>query len=432
MGTSAIASQWPSFRGPQASGLAEGTPAPQEWNIETGKNILWKTPVPGLGHSSPVIWGDKAFITTSIPSEGKPQLRIGLYGDIAPVDEAMPHEWLVICFNKDNGEILWQQKAAQGIPKIKRHPKSSHANPTPATDGKHLVTLFGAEGLFCYDLDGELLWVKDLGMLDSGFFEVPAAQWGFGSSPVIHEDRLIVQSDVQQNSFIAAFELKSGKELWRASRDDVPTWSTPTVFTHNGKTQIAVNGFRHAGGYDFQTGQEIWRLSGNGDIPVPTPIVAHDLIFLTSAHGPLAPIHAVKVTAVGDINLARGQSRSEHVAWSHPRRGNYMQTPIVVGDYLYLCSDAGIVACYRATTGEEIYRERLGRGGTGFTASPVSDGQKLYYTSEQGDVFMVQPGPKFNVIAEASLGEPAMATPAISDGTLFFRTQHHLIAIKAE
>jgi outer membrane protein assembly factor BamB len=424
------AENWPSFRGPQSSGQSPGAHPPERWDVESGENIAWKVAIPGLGHSSPVIWGDRVFITTSIPATGTPELRTGLYGDIESVDERGTHEWRVICLDRASGNVLWQRTAVDGVPRIKRHPKSSHANSTPATDGHHLVCLMGAEGLFCYGLDGNLLWEKDLGFLDSGFFAVPAAQWGFGSSPVIHEDRVIVQADVLQNSFIAAFDLTTGKERWRTPRQDVPTWSTPTLFTRGEETQIVVNGFQHAGGYDFATGAAIWQLTGNGDIPVPTPIVAHDLIFLTSAHGPMAPIHAVRTTARGNLDASLGAAPNPHIAWSHPRRGNYMQTPIVVGDLLYLCSDAGIVGCYRATTGEELYRERLGRGGGGFTASPVAVGKEIYYTSEHGEVFVVRAGPEFQVLRTHSLGEACMATPAIAGDTLLFRTQHHLIAIR--
>jgi outer membrane protein assembly factor BamB len=426
------AGNWHSFRGPQASGQLPESNPPLTWDVESGENIAWKTPVPGMGHSSPITWGDRVFVTTSIPAQGQSELRTGLYGDIASVDEEISQEWRVICLDKGSGNILWERTATEGMPRIKRHPKSSHANSTPATDGRRLVCLMGAEGLFCYDFEGRLLWKQDLGILDAGFFAVPSAQWGFGSSPVIEAGRVIVQCDVQENSFLAAFDLETGREIWRTPRGDVPTWSTPTLFTRDDSTQIVVNGFRHAGGYDFNTGAEIWRLSGNGDIPVPTPVVAHDLIFLTSAHGPQAPIHAVRTTARGDLSPTPDRPSSPHVAWSHPRRGNYMQTPIVVGDYLYLCSDAGIVACYRAKTGQELYRERLGRGGGGFTASPVAADGRIYYTSERGEVFVVQAGPEFRVLARSELGESCMATPSLTGDGLLFRTQHHLIAVRAD
>ncbi|MBM3832928.1 MAG: pyrrolo-quinoline quinone [Verrucomicrobia bacterium] len=420
---------WPSFRGPQATGVAEGHKTPEKWDVERGGNTRWKTRIPGLGHSCPVIWENRLFVTTAATESDDANLRIGLYGDIQPVTESFEHRWTVYCLNKTNGSVLWKEVAHTGIPKIKRHPKSSHANSTPATDGKHVVAFFGAEGLFCFDMDGKRLWQKELGPLDSGYFVVPAAQWGFASSPIIHQDRVIVQCDVQTNSFLAAFEIKDGKEVWRTRRADVPTWSTPTIETGTGRTQILINGFKHTGGYDFATGKEIWKLTGGGDIPVPTPIVAHGLTFMTSSHGPVRPIYAIRNEAKGDITLASGQSTNQYIVWSQTRGGNYMQTPIVYGDYLYCSNDAGVLACYRAKTGENLYTERLGDGRSGFTASAVAADQKIYFTSEQGTVSAIKAGPKFEVLARNEMGESCMATPAISGGALFFRTRHHVVMV---
>lgn len=426
------ARHWPSFRGWRASGVAEGYKTPERWDLADAKTIRWKTPIPGLGHASPVIWGRRLFVTTAIQEGEEPKLRVGLYGDIAPVEESVPHRWAVYCLDKTTGAVLWSRVAAEGVPRIKRHPKATHANSTPATDGNYVVAFFGAEGLFCFDMEGTPLWKKDFGVLDSGYFAVPSAQWGFGSSPVIHDGRVFVQCDVQTNSFVAAFDVKTGHELWRARRIDVPTWSTPTVDVRQGRGQVIVNGFKHAGGYDLETGKELWKLQGGGDIPVPTPIVAHGLIFLTSAHGRLAPIYAIRLNASGDISLAAGSTTNEAIVWSVPRRGNYMQTPIVYGDYLYCCNDAGVLSCYRARTGENLYSERLGTGRSGFTASAVAADGKLYFASEQGEVFVVKAGPAFEVLGTNSLGEICMATPAISEGVLFFRTRHHLVAIQRE
>jgi outer membrane protein assembly factor BamB len=420
---------WPQFRGPQASGVAEGSRTPHQWT-----SPKWKTPIPGLGLSCPVIWGDRIFITTAV-SQKEQELKIGLYGDIKSVDDISQHSWQVLCLNKSDGRLLWKQTAHEGVPKVKRHPKSSHANSTPATDGKHLVCFFGAEGLFCYDLEGKLLWKKDFPQLDSGYFAVPDAQWGFGSSPVIHGGKVIIQCDVQTNSFIAALDIKDGRELWRTPRHDVPTWSTPTVLAPLLKanpppvTQVVANGFRHIGGYDLRTGKELWKLTNAGDIPVPTPIIAHDLIFITSAHGKISPIYAIRANATGDITLKADETTNSFIAWSTKRGGNYMQTPIVVGDYLFAARDHGVVTCFTATTGEQLYSERLGTGRSGFTASPVSADGKLYVTSEQGTVYVLRAAPKFEILATTELGEPCMATPAISGDALFFRTRAHLMCV---
>jgi outer membrane protein assembly factor BamB len=293
------------------------------------------------------------------------------------------------------------------------------------------VAFFGSEGLYCYDLQGNLRWKKDLGVLDSGFFQVPEAQWGFASSPVLYDNKVLVQCDIQKGSFIAAFDLRDGREIWRTPRGDVPTWSTPTVFrgSGSGRAQVVVNGWKHIGGYDVATGKELWRLTGGGDIPVPTPVVGHGLIFITNAHGRMSPIYAIRADASGDISLTGDATASRHIAWSQTRGGAYMQTPLVYGDYLYNCRDNGVLSCYQATTGKRVYEERLGTGRTGFTASSVAADGKLYFTSEEGEIFVVKAGPVFQVLSVNTMGEICMATPALSQGALFFRTQGHLVAI---
>lgn len=419
---------WPAFRGHQAGGVAEGFALPVQWSVADNQNIKWKVPVPGLGHSCPVVWGNRIFLTTAVRQTGEAKLKPGMYGDIEPVKDMPVHRWVTYCFDKTTGEVLWQRTARAGVPSTKRHPKSSHANPTPATDGRHVVAFFGPEGLYCYDLDGNPLWEKDLGSLDAGFYRVRAAQWGFGSSPVIHNDLVILQCDVQEDSFIAALSIKDGSQVWRMPRDDVPTWSSPIVLVHDGKAQIIANGYKHMGGYAAADGKELWRMAGGGDIPVATPVVGRDLIYLTSAHGRPAPIYAVRFGAAGDITLADGQTASAHVAWSYPKGGNYMPTPIVYGEHLYLGGDRGVLSCLNAATGEYLYREKLGVGPS-FTASPVAGDGKVYLTAESGKVVVVKAGPQFEILSVNDLGDSCLATPAISEGVLFFRTQHHLVAV---
>jgi outer membrane protein assembly factor BamB len=424
--------KWPQFRGAEASGSAR-TPGPVKWNIGASKNVLWNVAVPGLGHSAPVVWGDRIFLTTALPllpDGGDQNLKTGLYGDIEPVEENAEYRWLVLCLDKNTGKTLWQDEARRGVPKVKRHPKSTHANSTPATDGKRVVAFFGSEGLHCFDLDGKPLWQRDFGLLDSGYYVVPDAQWGFASSPVLFDDKVIILADVQRGSFVATLNASDGKEIWRTPRTDVPTWGTPTVHAGDRRTQVLVNGYKEIAGYDLADGKKLWTMNGGGDIPVPTPIVAHDLMFFTSAHGPQAPIFAIKTSAEGDITLPKGESSSDHVAWSNQRGGNYMQTPIVVGDYFYCCRDNGLLTCYEAKTGKQTYRTRL--DGNGFTASGVAAGDRLYFTSEDGRVHVVKAGPAFESLAINDLGEQCLATPAVSNGTIFFRTKGHLIAIGGE
>ena len=432
MGVVALsAGNWPQYRGPQARGVDESKSAPTSWNLATGENIRWRTPIAGLSHAAPIVWDNRVYVVTAV-KPGETSLKIGLYGDIESVKEFEPQEWRLLALERAEGKVVWDVLALKSVPRVQRHTKSSHANSTPTTDGQRIVAIFGSEGLFCFGMDGALKWKQDLGPMDSGYFQSPTAQWGFASSPVLHEGKVIVQCDVQTNSFLALFDAESGKELWRTARQDVPTWSTPTVVTRGDRTQIVVNGWHHTGGYDLKTGTELWRLKGGGDIPVPTPIFAHDLIYLTSAHGKLRPLRAIRPTATGDITPEDPGQTNAAIAWVHPRQGAYMQTPIVVGDYLWSCTDSGVLTCVEAKTGVIRYSERLATGGgQGYTASPVSDGRNLFFTSEVGNVFVVPARPEFSVLSSNALGESCMATPALAEGTLFFRTRSQVVAVGA-
>lgn len=420
---------WPGFRGIKAAGVDDTKPLPLTWAASDPKLVRWRVPLEGLGHSSPVVWGDQVCTASAISGTPDPQLKVGLYGDIGSVLDTTEHKWIVACFDKHTGKVKWQRLAKTGVPAVKRHPKSTHASSTLATDGRHIVAMFGSEGLYAYSMTGDLIWKKDFGLLDSGFFMVPDAQWGFASSPVIHDGRVILQADVQKGSFVAAFDVRTGRELWRTPRADVPTWSTPAVVSMNGRDQVIVNGWKHIGGYDLETGKEVWRLTGGGDIPVPTPIAAHGLVFITNAHGKMAPVYAIKPTATGDISLKEGETSNAHIAWSVQRDGGYMQTPIVYGDILYVCRDNGVLSAFDPKTGTRHYQARLGDGKTGFSASAVASNGRLYFTSEDGDVYVVKAGPVYELLATNPLGEVAMATPAISEGAMIFRTRNHLLSI---
>jgi outer membrane protein assembly factor BamB len=393
----AAAADWPQFRGPQASGVDSSAPAPVHWNIATSENVRWRTPIPGL--------------------------------NIESANDQDTHEWHLLALEQATGKILWDKVEHEAVPRLKRHPKSSHCSSTPATDGKHVVAIFGSEGLFCFDMEGRLVWRKDLGPMDSAFYRVPTAQWGFGSSPVIHDGKAVVLCDVLTNSFIAAFDLADGRELWRTPRQDVPTWGTPTVVQVGDQVQVLVNGCHQSGAYDFATGREVWRLRGGGDIPVPTPILGNGLVYLTSAHGNVRPVRAIRLQARGDITSSEQGGTNAAVIWAHPHLGNYMQTPIVVGNQLYACFDMGLLTCFDAKTGAIRYSERLGSGAEGFSSSPVSDGRNLYFASELGNVFVVPAIATFSVVATNALEETCMATPALSNGTLFYRTREHLVCV---
>ncbi len=424
----AFAQNWPSFRGPGATGVSEGKSMPVKWDAGKAVNLRWKTQIPGLAHSSPIVWENRVFITTAVSSNPKEETRYGLYGDVAPVKEESKHAWKIYCLDKQTGKIIWERVAYEGMPKVKRHPKATHASSTPATDGKHLVVLFGSEGLYCYDLNGKLLWKQDVGVLDAGWFYDPDYQWEHASSPIIYKNLVILQADLQKNSFIAAYDLKSGKLVWKTEREEIPSWGTPTVYAGQPRAELITNGSKAIRGYDPATGKELWRLAPNSEITTPTPFVAHNLIFVTSGYAPIQPIYAIRPGASGDISLKDGQESSAFVAWSKKRGGPYMPTPIVYGELLYTCSNNGVVTAYTARTGERIYQQRLADRGGAFTASPVASDGKLYLSSEDGEIFVVKAGHTHELLSVNPVGEVLMATPAISDGMLIVRGLKHVFA----
>ncbi len=427
--TSVPAQNWPQFRGPFASGVAEGRVAPVTWNAEKSIGIKWKTPIPGLSHSSPIVWGNKIFVTTAVGTGVKEETRFGLYGDVAPIKQETKQAWKVYALDKQTGKIIWERTAFEGMPKIKRHPKSSHAASTPATDGKHVIALFGSEGMYCYDLNGKLLWKQDVGVLDAGWFYDPDYQWEYASSPIIYKNLVIVQADIQKDSFIAAYDIKTGKQVWKTAREEIPSWGTPTVYEGKTRAELITNGTKAIRGYDPTTGKELWRLTPNSEVTTPTPFVAFDLIYVTSGYRPLQPIYAIRAGANGDITLKDGKESNEFIAWSKVRGGPYMPTPIVYGDLFYVCSNQGVMTAYNAKTGERVYQQRLADRGGAFTSSIVASDGKLYLSSEDGEIFVVKAGAKHELLSANPMGETIMATPAISEGILFVRGINHMFAV---
>ncbi len=425
--------QWPSYRGYYSSGVLDNTSFPDQWDVEEGTNIKWKVDVPGLALSCPIVWGDKLFVTTAVSETDNTLLRAGSYVNSNPVEDESVHNWIVYCFDNETGDIIWEKTAFTGVPKVKRHAKSTHANCTQATDGKHLVTFFGSEGLYCHDMDGELLWKKDFGKLHAGAWAEGREdiEWEFGSSPLIHKGVVLIQSDVRWESFLGAFDVETGEEIWKNSRDEHPGWCTPNIYTNDGKEYVVINGFKHRGAYDFETGEEIWWMSGGGDIPVPTPQIGEDLIFFNSAHGRYSPVMAIKKDAKGDITLENDETTNDFVQWSFPRGGSYMHTMLLYQSHLYNVGWNGSVECLNPLTGERIYKETLGQGDS-FIASPVASDGKVYVISDYGMVYTLKAGPEFEILAENNLGDICMTVPALTDNVIYFRTQHSLIAVAGE
>jgi len=423
------AQQWPSFRGANAAGVADGAATAVTWNTSTNDNVLWKTPIPGVAVSSPIVWGDRVFVSTAVSSDPKAGIRTGLYGDVEPVSDATKHSWHLIALDKRSGKVLWDRVAHEGVPKTKRHPKSSQASPTPVTDGQRVIVSFGSEGLYAYDFDGKLLWTQDLGVLNAGWFFDPDYEWGVGSSPIIWKNLVIVQCDIQKGSFIAAFDVATGKQAWRTAREEIPSWSTPTVIEANGHAELVTQATTFTRGYDPATGKELWKLAGNSEITIPTPIAGPGFAIVTNGYRGVQPIYAIKPGASGDITLKDQQTKSDFIAWSTNRGGPYIPTPVVYGDQLYVLLNNGVLAAYKVATGERVYQERLGGTGGSFSASPVAADGKLYLTSEDGDVFVVKAGPTYELLAKNSMGEIVMATPAISDGIIIVRGLKNVYAV---
>jgi outer membrane protein assembly factor BamB len=426
-GVVASARPWPSFRGLEATGVADGQHPPIHWDAHKGTNVRWKTPIPGLAHSSPVVWGQQLFVTTAVSSDPQPEFKAGnLGGSGASAKDESRHSWRVYCLDKRDGKALWEKVAIEEVPRFKRHIKASHANCTPATDGKHLIAYFASEGLYCYDYDGNLLWKQSLGAVDAGAFNDPDMQWGAASSPIIYKNLVIIQCDRSKDSFIAAYDLGTGKQLWSTPRDELPGWATPTIVDGPIRVELVTNGTKYARGYDPLTGKELWRLGPNSEITVPTPIAAQGLIFIASGYHPIQPIHAVHPGASGDISPRADGSAGPYVEWTKNRGGPYQPTPLAYGPYLYACANSGMLTCFEARTGKMLYKNRLGGN---YSASPVAADGRIYFPSEEGDIRVIQAGSMYQVLAVNKMDGACMATPAISDGMMFVRTQHFVYGI---
>jgi outer membrane protein assembly factor BamB len=420
---------WPSFRGPQASGVAERQNLPDRWNGKTGENILWRTPIPGLAHSSPVVWGHRIFVTSAVSSDPGATFRPGLYGDGDASQDRSQHRWMIYALDKRTGKVLWTRIAHRGVPVDKRHIKSTYANSTPATDGRIVVAWFGSQGVHAYDVNGRFLWKVDLGRLDFGAYDIPTYEWGSASSPIIWNGLVILQCDTQSDSFILALDAGTGKTVWKTERDEIPSWGTPTVAITSEGPELVTNASNYIRGYDPRTGKELWRIGRSSKITAPTPIFADDMFVVVSGRAPERPIFAVRAGARGDLTLPEGKASSEAVVWSRTGRGSYMPTPLIYNGILYVLANNGLFDAYNLRTGEELYRQRLPLVGSGFSASPVASDGKLYLSNEDGEMLVIAAGPKFTHVATNSMGELLMATPALSDGVMYVRSSASLFAI---
>ena len=423
---------WPSFRGLQASGVADGQRLPDRWDGATAQNILWRTAIPGLAHSSPIVWGDTVFVTSAISSRKDATFKPGLYGDGDASDDRSSHKWVIYALDKRTGRIRWERVAREGAPRNKRHIKSTYASATPATDGRIVVAWFGSEGVHAFDVNGTLLWQVDIGRIDMGAYDIPTYEWGPASSPIIWNGLVILQCDTQVDSFVVALNLETGETMWKTTREELPSWGTPTVATTAAGPELVTNASNFIRGYDPRTGRELWRLGGSSKITAPTPIFADDLIVVASGRAPERPIFVVRPGSRGDLTLANDKTSSAAIAWSRINRGSYMPTPLAYRSLLYVLANNGVLDAYDLKTGREIYRQRLPLVGSGFSASPVAADGKIYLSNEDGDMLVVRAGSTFEHLATNSIGELLMATPALSDGVMYVRGASSLFAIGAK
>jgi outer membrane protein assembly factor BamB len=388
--------------------------------------VKWKSEITGLGHSSPIVWGKRIFLTTALDGEVIPGRSAGVTHKLADgtdfvhpdaVGANLRHTFKVICLDRDTGEIIWEKVAYEGPVHDSRHKKASFASSTPATDGSYVFAFFGTEGLYAYDFNGKLIWKRDLGKLGT-------ASVGYGVSPILYNNLVIMQCDeCGGNSFIVAFDKKTGKEEWRVPRKVDLTWSTPVLLRTAKSVELVTAAAEAIIAYDPATGKELWRHKGLESNAVTTPVVMNDLVIVTSGY-PTKIVLALKGGGTGDV------TGTSQLAWTYNKGTAYVPSPILYGEYLYLMTGNGSISCLDAKTGKVQYEAARVPKATTFMSSPVAFEGKILITSEEGDTFVVQAGPKHEILRTNSLGEPVYASPAISDGKLFIRGEKHLYCIE--
>ncbi len=415
---------WPQWRGPDGQGVSAEKGLPVEWSDK--KNVKWKTAITGKGHSSPIVWGKKIFLTTALDGEAIPGRKPGVTHRMADgtdfvhpdaVGADLKHTFKVVCVDRETGKILWERVAYEGPVQDSRHKKASFASSTPATDGKYVFAFFGSEGLYAYDYKGKQIWKQDLGTIGT-------ASVGYGVSPILYQNLVIMLCDDSGgHSFIAAFDKRTGKQAWRVERKVDITWSTPVLVRNaKGSTELVTGAIEAIIAYDPATGKELWRHKGLDSNAVPTPVVSDDLVVLTSG-APQKVVLAIRTGGSGDV------TGTPQLVWSYNKGTAYVPSPIAYGDYIYLMTGNGSITCLDAKTGKVNYEGARVPKSTMFVASPVAYEGKILLTSEEGDTFVLKAGTKHEVLITNSLGEPVYASPAIADGKIFIRGENNLFAI---
>ena len=388
------AKYWPRWRGPSGQGHVEGTGYPDTWSDTD--NVVWKASVAGSGNSSPIVWGDRIFLTTA--RDGGAKLSL-------------------LCFRRSDGELLWETFTPQkGVEHA--HTKNGHASATPVTDGQKIYVSFGTHGLVAMDFDGKIVWHREVGRLDN--------YHGSAGSPLLYEDTVILYQDHrgtdETESFVAAFQKDSGKTVWRTDRTATTGWGTPVVIRTGERDELIVSSQKRVSAYDPGTGKELWSAAGNLFEVIPTPVVGHDLVFCSS--GRAGPTLAIRPGGSGDVT-------ETHIAWKSPKGAPFIPSGIIVGDYLYTINDiVSVVTAFEAKTGKVMFQGRLGTARKeGFSASPVAVDGKVFWTNDEGETFVVEAGAEFKLLHVNRLGARTLASPALVDGRWYFRTDRELIAI---
>ncbi|GAB5405373.1 MAG: PQQ-binding-like beta-propeller repeat protein [Aureliella sp.] len=411
------------FRGNDANGVADSGQAteaqslPTKWS--TTEHVAWSVDVPGQGWGSPIIVGNRVFVSAVLADQENTPPSAGLYlGEgVREPDKGM-HHWMVYCFDLESGDKLWQQEAHAGRPVVPRHPKSSYAAETPTSDGNRLFVLFGDLGLYCYSLDGEPIWQREIAPKKTNM------DYGAAASPVVHDDQVFVVYDNKEESWIAAFDTATGEQRWRVARDEKLSWATPFVWQNDLRDEIVVPGQRTNRSYSLD-GKELWSFDGDMSILViPSPFAAHGLCYISSGYvgDRHRPTFAIRPGAKGKLDVGKDFAENEFIEWYQPKASPYNTTQIVYHDYLYTIYDQGLITCHNALSGEEVYgKRRLAPKGS-FTASPWADDGKLFCLSEQGLTYVIKAGPEFELLGTNSLDELCIATPSYSGNRLLIRT----------
>ncbi len=422
--TSQAKENWPCFRGPSC-GIVEDEVLPVSWS--TTENVVWKIDVIGRAWSSPVVWGNKIFLTT-VASEGHvEEAKKGLYfGGNRNKPPSAIHHWIVYCYDWASGKTLWQKTVHTGKPAEPVHIKNTYASETPVTDGERVYFYFGNLGVFCFDLQGKEIWQKRLDPAKMRY------NWGTAASPVLHGDNLYIVNDNDEKSYLLSLDTKTGDEIFRVPRDEKSNWVTPYIWENSERTELVTCGTGKVRSYDIK-GKLLWELGGMSVIAIPAPIEGNGLLYLCSGwvgDKKNRPVYAVKPGASGDITPEDEQHSGKYIAWYHKFGGPYNPSPIVYGDYLYILYDRGMVSCYQGRTGRLIYEQKqLAKDARAFTVSPWANDGKLFFLSEDGDTFVVKAGPEFKVLGRNALNEMCMATPATLRGSIIIRTLNKLYRI---